>query len=256
MKNRTTMRTLKTMLVSVYVLLIILLLLSLVKCGGDDVAGRDDEALPPVKETFNADVVMCVDCTGSMDGIIDAIKSNVLDFYPDLRAKCRMHGKVMESMRIRVIGFRDYDHPRTFEASDFFSMPEDEAGFKSFVSRLVPEGGDDTPERGYDALALAIRSHWRRQPDVHQVIILWTDAPSHPLNPSSPGATDMEQLTALWQDEMSKRGKRLIMFSPDDPSWAVLRNAWDNVAWHEVGAGMGLSDMDYEEIVEALSETI
>ena len=249
------MRTLKAMLVSVYVLLVALLLLSLLKCGGDGTR-RADEALPPVKETFNADVVMCVDCTGSMDGIIGAIKSNVMDFYPDLRAKCRMRGKVLESMRVRVIGFRDYDHPRTFEASDFFSMPDDEGGFKSFVSRLVPEGGGDAPERGYDALALAIRSHWRTDPDVHQVIILWTDAPSHPLDPSSPVASSMEQLTALWQGEMSKRGKRLIMFSPDDPSWTVLKDSWDNVAWHEVGEGMGLSDMDYEEIVEALSESI
>ena len=35
--------------------------------------------------TYNVDIVMCIDCTGSMQGLIDTVKQNALKFYLDLR---------------------------------------------------------------------------------------------------------------------------------------------------------------------------
>lgn len=33
---------------------------------------------------YNVDIVMCIDCTGSMGGLLDNVKNNALKFYPDL----------------------------------------------------------------------------------------------------------------------------------------------------------------------------
>lgn len=261
------MKTLKTLLILTYII-IILLLLSLMKCEGNTphispynpvmpITGGDPITDKPiVKEKFKADVVMCIDGTTSMEKIISTIKSNAFNFYSDLKNKCMLQGKEITSMRIKVIGFRDFEDPKPFEQSVFFDMPAQETDFRSFVSELKAEGGGDYPERGYDAIGLAILSDWKADPDVHQIIILWTDDASHPLSISSPGPKSINELTALWNERMSPKGKRLILFAPKHPSWTKLENEWDKTIRHDVKEGRGLSDTDYDEILETLSESM
>ena len=57
---------------------------------------------------YNVDIVMCIDCTGSMGDLLDTVKSNALKFYPDLKERCDAKGKEISELRIRVIGFRDF----------------------------------------------------------------------------------------------------------------------------------------------------
>lgn len=263
------MNILMTTLVSIYTALVVLLLLGVHGCDGSldedhpmsaEMLEKEDseseKELPVVKEKFKADIVMCIDCTSSMSSIIDAIKANALDIYPDLKRQCRLNGKVVNSMRIRVIGFRDFDDVRPFEASRFFSMPDEEDEFKSFVSRLLPVGGGDDFERGYDALGMAIMSDWYDEPDVHQVIIIWTDSGTHKLSPMSPGPKSMDELSSLWKKRMNADGKRLIVFAPNDRSWTAITDHWDKTVMHSTNLGGGLSDVDYEEILETLSESM
>lgn len=231
--------------------------------GGEDVGGdsADDEEDPydspvPVKEKFRADVVMCIDCTGSMDGIINTIKSNALNFYPDMRRKCAEKGKQITSMRLKVIAFRDFEDAPPFQESSFYDLPEQETDFKSFVESLVATGGGDGPERGYDALGLAMSSVWSKEPKTRQAIILWTDAASHPLSARSTTAKTFTELSDFWKNKMSKSGKRLIIFAPDESSWNAIEDSWENTKRHDVTSGGGLSDVDYEEIIDALSESI
>ena len=42
---------------------------------------------------YNVDIVMCIDCTGSMGDLLDTVKNNALKFYPDLHARCDEKGK-------------------------------------------------------------------------------------------------------------------------------------------------------------------
>lgn len=51
---------------------------------------------------------MCIDATGSMNGILDTVKSNALNFYGDLINSMRKKGKQVNDLRIKVIAFRDY----------------------------------------------------------------------------------------------------------------------------------------------------
>lgn len=259
------MKALKTILVATYVTLVALLLLMLPKCEKDaGLPPTNDTPLeregkvshPPIKESFKADVVMCIDCTGSMDGIINTIKDNALSFYPDMRARCLSHGKEITSMRIRVIPFRDLSDATPYALSPFFNMPAAQGEFRSYVSSLVANGGGDDPEIGYDALGLAMDSNWLEGEDVRQVIILWTDASSHPLSSSVPGPETFTQMTSVWRNKMNNRAKRLILFAPNDATWTAIIDNWDKSIRHDVAAGAGLSEVDYEKIIKALSENI
>lgn len=252
------MKKLKLILLLVYVIIIILLLLSRCQCDGHNEFVSDEDSIPtkiPIKEKFNADVVMCIDCTGSMEHIISTIKNNAISFYPDLKGKCLSKGKQITSMRIMVIGFRDHD-TQAIERSDFFEMPDNEKGFKEFVSSLSARGGGSAPELGYDALAKAICSDWRNSKDVHQIVILWTDAPSHPLSGTFGTTSSIGELQSHWREKMNPKGKRLILFAPNDNTWTNIETIFDNTSRHDVNAGKGLTDVDYDEIINTLSETI
>lgn len=250
------MKALKTILISVYVIIIILLLLSLLRCRNDVPQHTDIIPKPVIKEKFKADVVMCIDCTSSMNNIINTIKNNALTFYPDLKQRCISQGKEITSMRIRVIGFRDVGDTTPFEKSEFYNIPDRKDDFKNFVSHLLPAGGGDDPEHGYDALAMAINSDWRKEKDVHQIIILWTDNASHPLSGMNGVPASVEELKSQWNEKMNNKGKRLVLFAPLDVSWTELEKTWNNTTRHDVSTGGALSDVDYEDILKTLSERI
>lgn len=134
--------------------------------------------------TYNVDIVMCIDCTGSMGDLLDTVKKNALKFYPDLKTRCEAKGKEISDLRIRVIGFRDlgYDKENAIVDSGFLSIPEQEEEFKSLVNSFVPSGGGPEPESGLEALAMAINSDWTRGGDKRRhVIVVWSDASTHAL---------------------------------------------------------------------------
>ena len=129
---------------------------------------------------YNVDIVMCIDATGSMNGILDTVKSNALNFYGDLINSMRKKGKQVNDMRIKVIAFRDYvaDGENAMLATDFFRMPEEQEEFRDLVNTISACGGGDEPEDGLEALAYAIRTDWTRDGDKRRhVIVVWTDAP-------------------------------------------------------------------------------
>ena len=55
---------------------------------------------------------------------------------------------------------------------------------------------------------------------------------------------------------MNPKGKRLILFAPNDNTWTNIETIFDNTSRHDVNAGKGLTDVDYDEIINTLSETI
>lgn len=214
-----------------------------------------DGPLPDgIRERFCAEVVMCIDCTGSMNSIINTIKVNALNFYPDLKRRCEHKGLQLADMRLKVIGFRDRTDSMPFETSDFFDMPEQEDKFRQFVSRLKADGGGDAPELGYDAIATAIRSHMRNGKHTKQVVLVWTDADSHPLSTSSMGS--WAELSNEWEDNGNVRNKRLIIFAPNSSNWSNIERSWSNVVRHDTSSGGGLNDVDYEDIIQTISDTL
>ncbi len=222
--------------------------------------------------TYSVDLVFCIDVSGSMRSILTRVKENALSFYEDVQKNLTAKGKNVDQLRVRVIAFRDLAHPTEtpLEESPFFTLPAEQDGFASFVERLHPAGGGDEPESGLEAVALAINSDWTTIGDRRrQVIVVWTDASTQPLGaeggagaPESFGdrvPKDFSALTDLWENEQGVMGlnsKRLILFAPDGSGWSDISSVWENVVHHPSKAGAGLSDVDYDTILDSIGNSV
>ena len=219
--------------------------------------------------SYAVDIVFCIDVTGSMTPIIDQVKTNALRFYDDVQSNLTAKGKNVDQLRVRIIGFRDFvaDGAAALDESPFFTLPDERADFSAFVNGLVAEGGGDAPESGLEAVALAIDSSWTTVGDRRrQVIVVWTDQPAQPLNPSvlppdiaSRVSPDFSALTDAWEDEQGRMGsssKRLILFAPDGPGWSDISGVWENVVHHPSQAGGGLSEVDYGTIIDSIGNSV
>jgi hypothetical protein len=219
--------------------------------------------------SYAVDIVFCIDVTGSMTPILDAVKANALRFYDDVQANLTDKGKNVDELRVRIIAFRDFaaDPESALQESSFFALPDERIIFSAFVDSLSPEGGGDAPESGLEAVALAINSPWTSRGDRRrQVIVVWTDQPAHPLNYAvlppdlaSSVPTDFSALTDLWEDPQGPLGsssKRLILFAPDGPGWSDISASWENVVHHPSQAGGGLSDIDYGTIIDSIGNSV
>ena len=219
--------------------------------------------------SYAVDIVFCIDVTGSMTPIIDAVKANALGFYDDVQANLTEKGKNVAQLRVRVIAFRDFvaDGAAALEESPFFTLPAERSGFSEFVNGLIAQGGGDVPESGLEAVALAVNSPWTTTGDRRrQVIVVWTDQPAHPLDASVVPAdlasrvpADFSALTDLWEDEqglMGSSSKRLILFAPDGPGWSDISAVWENVVHNPSQAGGGLSEVDYGTIIDSIGNSV
>ena len=56
---------------------------------------------------YGVDIVFCIDVTGSMTPILDAVKANALRFYEDVQTNLTAKGKIVDELRVRVVAFRD-----------------------------------------------------------------------------------------------------------------------------------------------------
>ena len=110
--------------------------------------------------TYNVDIALCIDVTGSMRPILDTVKNNALNLCDDIKNTMIRKGKEINKLRIRIVAFRDYDADgdEAMLVTDFFNMPEQGAIFEKCVRGLKPKGGGDIPEDGLEALAYGIKS--------------------------------------------------------------------------------------------------
>jgi hypothetical protein len=255
----------------------------LIAAEADPAAGEHAVAPAPVVEqsslaapppaprglSYAVDIVFCIDVTGSMTPILDAVKANALRFYDDVQDNLTAKGKNVDELRVRVIAFRDFvaDGEAALQESPFFGLPGEQAGFSDFVNGLIAQGGGDAPESGLEAVALAVNSPWTSRGDRRrQVVVMWTDQPAHPLDPTTVPVelrgripADFSALTDLWEDAQGPLGassKRLILFAPDGPGWSDISGVWENVVHHPSQAGGGLSEVDYGTIVDSIGNSV
>lgn len=221
--------------------------------------------------TYNVDMVFCIDCTGSMGNIIEIVKNNALNFYQDVTDAMDKKHKNISQLRVRVVAFRDYkaDGKDAMLVTDFFKLPQEADEFEKCVRSLKAQGGGDDPEDGLEALAYAIKSKWDTEGmKKRQVIVVWTDAATHPIGfgkdcecyPNGM-AKDIKELSSWWggaQQEgyVDNNAKRLLLFAPDAPDWNVISQNWDNVLHFPSEAGEGLANLEYEEIINTISNSI
>lgn len=125
-----------------------------------------------IQNQRKADILFVLDCTGSMQGEIDAVRDAITSFADTIQS---------QSVRARVglIEFRDrliHEEQRVllFNGEPFTS---DAALFREQVAHLRAKGGGDEPESSLDAVLLALDQPF--DPSANKVIVLVTDAPPH-----------------------------------------------------------------------------
>jgi hypothetical protein len=223
---------------------------------------------------YAVDIVFCIDVTGSMTPVIDAVKNNVRSFHDLLRSAMAEKSKSISQLRVRVIAFRDFadNASDAIEMTDFLMLPEQGSEFEMFVRKLRANGGGDEPESGLEALAVAISSPWERGLDRRRhVIAMFTDASAHPLgDPAARRASTYPQSTPATVDELFERwgyvssqeatmenaAKRLLLFAPDTLPWNVIAADWNNTIFLPSKAGDGLEEIEMEEIINAIANSI
>ncbi len=218
---------------------------------------------------YQVDIVMCIDCTGSMAHLIGDVKANALRFYDDLVKTMTRKQKKIDRLRVRVIAFRDYyvDGLNSMVSSKFFDLPEQNKLFAEFVGNLRADGGGDDPETSLEALALAIKSDWLWGLKSRQLIVLWTDTSAHPLEhnlkakpanypPDMP--PNFSALTDLWGDQnhVDTNAKRLVLYAPEATPWPTIADHWENVLHYPSQAGRGLEELEYNEILDHIAQSV
>jgi hypothetical protein len=221
--------------------------------------------------TYAVDLVLVIDATGSMTPIIETVKSGALKFHDDFEKHMSSIGKQVDSLRVRVIAYRDFyadSAADSLVASDFFELPDDRDEFSTFLTGIKAIGGGDEPETGLEALTAAIRSPWADAgTKQRQVIVLWTDASAHPLEKKGDKPAgypvgmpaDINELTDLWDGQTSPvtlAFKRLLLFSPDVAPWTDIANNWENTLHFASKAGAGLGDKDYTTLLDLIAQSV
>ena len=115
---------------------------------------------------------------------------------------------------------------------------------------------------------MAIKSDWSLSGDKRrQIVVVWTDAGVHPLEKdveSKPShyPTELPQnfneLTDLWegQEYMSMEAKRIIIYAPDASGWTDIATHWNNSLHYASKAGEGLSEVNYQSIIDTIANSV
>ena len=117
------------------------------------------------------DLVVAIDTTGSMGGVIEDVKSNVARLIANLQAG-------QGNVRVGIVAYRDTGDEYVVRQFPFTSLDQTGAlALTGFVSGLRAAGGGDWPEKMDAALDTAVGMTWRG--DVPASIVIIADAPAH-----------------------------------------------------------------------------
>ncbi len=227
-----------------------------------------------------ADLVYCIDLTGSMAPIIRKVKQTARTLHQELQKKMREnYNREIIQLRIKVIGFRDIyvDGSLAFEESRFFNLPAETDEFQDFVDKLEAKGGGDIPESSLEAIAKAMQVDWCRTIDdsirKRHVIVLFTDASAHPLekafsytgtNYPANMPDSYSSLVDMWFNQNSEipvtidqTAKRIAIFAPEGlEPWGNLSEDFNVSYFQPIDPNNGGVDITTKEIIIMLSETL
>lgn len=223
--------------------------------------------------TYSIDIVLCIDATASMGSIIELTKEKALAIYPSLEKEMAASQKNIETLRVKVITFRDYGvDSQAMVESPFFELPAQEDDLQSFVNGITVSGGGDGPENALEALSLALKSDWITKGSKRRhVVMVFTDNEALPLGeragfPNYPAGMpkDLKQLASWWEktdqnffSNFDPAAGRLVVLAPDVYPWRNEEiGCWNRVILNPCEAGKGLSDTNFEEIISFLSASI
>jgi hypothetical protein len=224
------------------------------------------------------DIVFCVDVTGSMQPVIESVKSFILKFPDDLINKHLQKGKKVDQIRVRVVAFGDCKtDTNAINASPFYAkLPaEQNSEFNFFVNALRANGSGE-PKSALEALSIAMCSDWVLDGDRQRhIIVLFTDGSAHPLEDrvgevpaafASQIPSSIDELTDAWEGggqgaggfatTIGQRARRLVLLAPEIYPWPTIGDSWPNTVFLPSQAADGLAESEYDAILEVLSNAV
>lgn len=182
------------------------------------------------------DIALVVDTTGSMEGAIAQVRTDLTRLVEPLEA-------MTNSYRVAVVSYRDFPQ-RTGEAGDYparvdLPFTSNLAWIQTAINSLTAEGGGDWPETVFSGIQTAINLPWR--PGVTKIAIVIGDAP--PLSPEPISGLTAQQLVA-----------NSIAIDPVQVIGVNLSNLNDNGTMEAIAAGTGGTIIsDTSELTTVLS---
>lgn len=216
-----------------------------------------------------ADVVFCIDVTGSMQPCIDALKANVGKFIEGLQAPTEIQGGTVVTVkdwRAKAFGFRDMDcdGPHAMIEDFPFVTTVDELKSQLADARMAAAGGGDEPESMLDALYRAAKNTpWRPVKDAHRFIVVFSDASTksamHPSTVGGVGPTDLQEVVQALQAQRIKpvfytvKGTEALTLSN---THAKMGGVSQFFASGGEAHGVFQSEMAFAKLIERLAATV
>ena len=112
-------------------------------------------------------IYFTLDVTGSMQVVLDAIKTNIVSFSNQLREK-------KFDTKFGIVTFRD-------AVQDVFPLSADVSAFQSFLGSQTAFGGDDANEAALSGINTALKNllSEENRPNATKAILVITDNPAH-----------------------------------------------------------------------------
>lgn len=201
----------------------------------------------PFNMDYSIDIVLCIDGTATMHSTIDEVKSELLSFPQKLIDEAEVWDRVIESLRVKVIVFRDCESGQSIEESEFFKFPEQETEFKSHISCIELQcGGGVRSANALEAIARAIKSNWTIADGkrARHIILVFSNSDTIPIEERSLSLDypddlpkTLPELQSWWEEGVKKdpgstyrpRSGRLMAFVPENYPWDDMLS-W-NLYW-------------------------
>ncbi len=140
--------------------------------GGKQASAHLKEALRKVRRL---DLVFVVDCTGSMQPYIEAVKATIRAIARQLQ---QGDANRRPDVAFGLVAYRDHDDARTTFVTRHFGLDRDAEAFLGKLDGLQATDGGDTPEALYDGVWAALDETPFRQGS-HKVVVVVADSSAH-----------------------------------------------------------------------------
>jgi len=213
------------------------------------------------------DIIFCIDGTGSMSPCIESVKENARRFYTDFVASMTDLGSEIDSMRVKVIVFRDYksDEQEAMLQSPFYELPADDADFSKYLLNITAKGGCNEDANGLEALFYAMTSDFSIGTNDRQIIVLFADTTAIPLRerniyPNYPNdMVDYNGLLETWMciqgrtTKLRERNKRLVIFAPANTIYEDIKRKFNRSVFEAVEIHKGLDGIAFKDIIKIIA---
>lgn len=191
-----------------------------------------------------ADVVFCFDCTGSMTGVIDTVKSNVSTFVAGLTSD----SNVVIDWQARAVGYGDFEVDALYIQNEN-PFSNNVKTVQDQIANISMVGGGDAPESTLDAIChVAMESNWRS--NAHKIIVVFTDAPTKDINKITSDKFAIKTIDEL-KDKLMEKHVKLFLFAPADPNYKKLELVPKSEVKYE-----NLASINLVKVLEQMGKTV